>query len=213
LRHLPTGRDFPLAQLAALLSPEERVTISRYRAPASKETVTTDTALQMHGIPHTVFSYTAHLAHVEIDTLTGGITVCNYAAVTDCGRLINPDLYRQQMQGGIAQGLGYALYEDFITDKGRLLTANLSTYIIPGALDIPPMALSSVDLQENTGPFGMKGVGEICIDPVLPAVANAVADACSGGRCRQWPLTCERMLEILTIPVCPPGTDMNRSLI
>jgi CO/xanthine dehydrogenase Mo-binding subunit len=213
LRHLPTGREFPLAQLAALLSPEERVTISRYRAPASKETVTTDTALQMHGIPHTVFSYTAHLAHVEIDTLTGGIMVCNYAAVTDCGRLINPDLYQQQMQGGIAQGLGYALYEDFITDKGRLLTANLSTYIIPGALDIPSMTLSSVDLQENTGPFGMKGVGEVCIDPVLPAVANAVADACGGGRCRRWPLTGERMLEILNPGPLSAGPDMNRSLI
>ncbi|MFA5904457.1 MAG: molybdopterin cofactor-binding domain-containing protein, partial [Desulfobacula sp.] len=121
----------------------------------------------------------------------------DYAAVTDCGRLINPDLYQQQMHGGIVQGLGYALYENFITDKGTPLTANLSTYIIPGALDIPFMTLSSADLHEHTGPFGMKGVGEICIDPVLPAVANAVADACGGARCRQWPLTCERMLKIL----------------
>lgn len=197
LRHLPTGKDIPLDILAAMLSPDERIIVSRYRTPVAKDIVTTDKALQWHGIPHAVFSYTVHLANVEIDTLTGSVTVCDYLAVTDCGRLINPDLYRQQMHGGIAQGLGYALFEDFITDNGNPLTANLSTYIIPGALDIPPMTLSSVNLQEHTGPFGMKGVGEICIDAVLPAVANAVADACGGVRCRQWPLTCERMLEIL----------------
>ncbi|MFH1152823.1 MAG: xanthine dehydrogenase family protein molybdopterin-binding subunit [Pseudomonadota bacterium] len=200
LRHLPTGRDIPLAFLASLMNDAERSAVSRYRAPTAMDNPAGDQALRMHGIPHLVFSHGAHLARVEIDTLTGAVTVCQYLAVTDCGRLINPDLYRQQMHGGIAQGIGYALYEEIISDQGRLLTPDLATYIIPGSMDVPSMDLESVDLPEHTGPFGMKGVGEIAIDAPLPAIANAVADAC-GGRCRHWPLTPERMLNLLTSPL------------
>ncbi len=196
LRHLPTGREIPLDHAATLLSETERTAVSRYRAPVAKDTPVLNPALRMHGIPHLVFSYGVHLACLEVDTLTGAIDVCQYLAVTDCGRLINPDLYQGQMHGGIIQGLGYALYEEFITGDGLPLTADLSTYIIPGALDSPSMTLISIDQPEHTGPFGMKGVGEIGIDAPLPAVANAAADAC-GVRSRHWPLTPERVIALI----------------
>jgi len=196
LRHLSSGKDYPLAFLAGLMSPSERTVVSRYRAPVARDAVTDEKALQMHGIPHTIFSYTAHLARVAVDTITGGIRVDRYLAATDCGRLINPDLYEQQMHGAIAQGLGYALYEDYLTKKGQSLTPDLSTYIIPGARDLPPMELISVTTREQAGPFGMKGVGEVGIDAPLACIANAVADAC-GKRPGQWPLTRIRMLDLL----------------
>jgi CO/xanthine dehydrogenase Mo-binding subunit len=196
LRHIISGKDYPLAFLAGLMSPSERTVVSRYRAPVAREAVTDDKALQMHGIPHTIFSYTVHLARVEVDTITGGILVDRYLAATDCGRLINPNLYEQQMHGAIAQGLGYALYEDYLTNEGQSLTRDLSTYIIPGAQDLPPMELISIATQEQAGPFGMKGVGEVGIDAPLACIANAVADAC-GKRPGQWPLTRSRMLNLL----------------
>lgn len=205
LRHLTTGQDIPLETLASFMSASERTVTSRFRAPTARDLPTRDPALQMHGIPHLVFSYGVHLAGVEIDTLTGSVEVCHYLAVTDCGRLINPDLYEQQMHGGIVQGIGYALYEEIISHEGRLLTPDLSTYIIPGAMDVPPMELETVELPEHTGPFGMKGVGEIAIDAPLPTLANAVADAVSAAlpgdgrsRCPVWPLTPERMLDMIT---------------
>jgi CO/xanthine dehydrogenase Mo-binding subunit len=176
----------------------ERNAVSRHRAPTARDNPAVDPVLRMHGIPHLVFSFAAHLALVEIDTLTGAVRVCRYLAATDCGRLINPDLYRQQMHGGIVQGIGWALHEEILSDQGRLLTPDLATYIIPCSLDAPPMDLETVAETEHTGPFGMKGVGEIAIDAPLPAIANAVADAC-GGRSRRWPLTPERMLAILEL--------------
>jgi len=81
--------------------------------------------------PHRIFSYGVHLACVEVDELTGKVEVQQYLAVSDCGRIINPQVFEQQIQGGIAQGLGYALYEDFIVENGRIGTPDLSTYIIP----------------------------------------------------------------------------------
>ncbi|WP_051957766.1 xanthine dehydrogenase family protein molybdopterin-binding subunit [Desulfobacter vibrioformis] len=196
LRHLTSGRAFPLAVMAGFMNPDERMAVSRYRAPTARDHVTDNKALKMHGVPHAIFSYTVHFARVEIDTLTGGIRVDRYLAATDCGRLINPALVEQQMHGAIAQGLGYALFEDFLTEGGQTLTRDLSTYIIPGALDLPPMELISVATREQDGPFGMKGVGEVGIDAPLACVANAVADAC-GKRPGTWPLTRVRMLALL----------------
>jgi len=197
VRHLPTGRDIPLADLARRLGTAERTATGRFRAPTAKEVVTDDPSLRLHGMAHLLFSYGAHLAGVEIDTLTGRVDVCRYLAVTDCGRLINPQLFEQQIHGGIAQGLGYALYEQFIADKGRILTPDLTTYIIPSALDVPEMMSVAIEQPEHTGPFGLKGAGEIAVDGPLPAVANAVADAC-GRPFHTFPLTAERVLDSLS---------------
>lgn len=196
IAHLPTGREIPLSEMARLLDRSERVAVYHYRAPVSTEMPVEDESLRLHGIPHLIYSYGVHLACVEVDEITGKVEVERYLAVSDCGRIINPQVFEQQVQGGIAQGLGYALYEDFIVEKGGIKTPNLSTYIIPGSLDVPDMDSVSVGPGEETGPFGMKGAGEIAIDGPLPAVANAVADAC-GIRVFRPPLTAERVLRAL----------------
>jgi CO/xanthine dehydrogenase Mo-binding subunit len=129
-----------------------------------------------------------------VDSLTGQITVCDYLAVTDGGRVLNPGMFDQQVQGGVAQGLGYALMEDFTVQGGVVKTPDFATYLIPGSLDIPEIiSIAAQGEPEETGPFGMKGIGEVAMNGPLPAVANAVADAC-GVRICHGPLTPERVL-------------------
>ncbi len=196
LVHGQTGQSIPLLQVAAILTEAERVSVFNFQAPVASERPTADQNLQLHGIPHRIFSYGVHLACVEVDELTGKVEVKHYLAVSDCGSIINPQIVEQQIQGGIAQGLGYALSEDFVVEKGKMATPDLSTYIIPTSLDIPDMQSLAVELPEETGPFGLKGAGEIAIDGPLPAVANALADAC-GVRIFHYPLTAERVLQAL----------------
>jgi CO/xanthine dehydrogenase Mo-binding subunit len=146
--------------------------------------------------PHLIYSYGAHLVYVEIDRLTGEAEVKDYLAVTDAGRVINPQVFEQQIQGAIAQGLGYALYEEYMVDQGVHLTRDLATYIIPTSMDIPEMTSIPVETIEESGPFGMKGAGEIAMSGPLPAVANAIYDAC-GIRIPRSPFTAEKILKEL----------------
>jgi CO/xanthine dehydrogenase Mo-binding subunit len=194
IRHVPTGEEILFSDLYKILIESERVAAYSFQAPVAKEFPTEDQTLRLHGIPHTIFSYGAHLACVEVDELTGEVEVKGYLAVSDCGKVINPQIYEQQIQGGIAQGLGYALCEDFIVQNGEVQTKNLSTYIVPTSLDVPDLESISVEIEEPTGPFGLKGAGEIAMDGPLPAIANALADAC-GIRIFYSPMTGERVLK------------------
>ncbi|MFH1139185.1 MAG: xanthine dehydrogenase family protein molybdopterin-binding subunit [Pseudomonadota bacterium] len=196
VRSLMDGREIPLPFLASAMPPAERISTAFWRAPSARNKLdaTVKTAL---GLPHLVFSYACHLALVEIDELTGAVEVKGYLAVTDAGRVINPQAYEQQVQGGIVQGLGYALFEDYrVDDRGRGLCPNLATYIIPTALDAPDLESLAVQTHEPSGPHGLKGVGEIPINGPLPAVSNAVA-AALGVRIFQYPITAERVLQAL----------------
>lgn len=194
--HPPTGRDFPLSQMARLLDPAERVFVQHFRMPVAKEMITKDEALRLHGIPHLLFSYTAHLAYIEVDELTGKVEVKRYLAITDCGRIINLQVAEQQMQGGIAQGVGYALFEELLVKDGKIENPDLGTYIIPTSLELPDMEVVFAELVEETGPFGLKGAGEISIDAPLPAISNAVTDAL-GVRIFRAPFTPERILNTM----------------
>ncbi|HLZ19423.1 MAG TPA: molybdopterin cofactor-binding domain-containing protein, partial [Smithellaceae bacterium] len=148
------------------------------------------------GFPHLIFSYAAHLAAIEVDELTGAIEVKAYTAATEAGHVLNPQTFAQQVQGAIAQGIGYALYEEVVTDQGRLLTPDFTTYHIPGAQDVPDIDSQIVESWEPSGPYGMKGAGEVCTNGPLPAIAGALADAC-GIRITRSPLTPERVLSAL----------------
>lgn len=190
--HKPSGREVPLKALADLMQPEERVILSETVAPTCKNVPATATGFFI-GFPHVIFAYGAHLVRIEIDERTGEITIVNYLAVTDGGRVLNPTMFEQQVQGGVAQGLGYARMEDLVVRDGRVLTQDFTTYLIPGSLDVPDIVSIAVeDHPEESGPFGMKGIGEVAMNGPLPAVANAVWDAC-GIRIRQAPITAERV--------------------
>jgi len=185
-----------LSQVAERLSPEQRQAEHHYVAPTAQEPKAPDQNLALHGFPHAVYSYAAHLAAVEVDELTGKVEVMGYVAVSDCGRVLNPLLLEQQMQGAIIQGLGYALFEDFAAPQGRSLTPDLATYIIPSSLDAPAMENIFLQSKDASSPLGMRGAGEIGINGPLPAIGNAVAQAC-GALPRRFPLTPERVLKAL----------------
>ncbi len=192
IRDAGSGREVPLASVAEALDDRERSQKGYFRAPHDDSTID---RFYMGG--HVLFSYGAHLARIEVDTLTGRIDVVDYVAVTDGGTVLNRSVYDQQVEGSIAQGIGYALMEDYLVSQGRHETGDLATYIIPTSVDLPDMVSITVEPEERTGPFGMKGIGEVVISGSLPAIANAFHDAC-GVRIMRSPLTQERVLSALT---------------
>jgi len=146
--------------------------------------------------PHLFFAYGAHLARIEVDELTGRVRVCDYLAVTDGGTVLHRQCFDQQAQGGVAQGLGFALFEEFRLERGHIQSRDLATYLIPTALDVPDTLSLAVEGCEETGPHGLKGVGEVGLNGPAPAVAAALYQA-TGARLRHLPFTPERVLAVL----------------
>ena len=138
--------------------------------------------------------FMAGIAEVEVDKATGKVTVVDYAAAVDCGTVINEALARVQAEGGIAQGIGHALYEIVEhDDRGRLRTGNFMSYKLPTRLDIGSIRVAFEPSYEPTGPFGAKSIGEVVINTPLAAVASAVAHA-TGHQVRSLPITPEKAL-------------------
>lgn len=191
VRDESSEREVSLAVIAQFLNDAERSQKGYFRAPYDESTVDI-----FYLGAHVLFSYGAHLARIEVDTLTGGIDVVDYVAVTDAGSVIDRSLYDQQVQGSVAQGIGYAITEDYMVSDGMHDTTGLSTYIIPTSLDLPDMVSIAVEPFEETGPFGMKGIGEVVISGCLPSISNAFHDAC-GVRITRAPLTRERVLSAI----------------
>jgi carbon-monoxide dehydrogenase large subunit len=120
----------------------------------------------------------AHVAVVEIDTETGEVEIVRYVAVDDVGTVINPTIVDGQVQGGIAQGIAQALYEEAVyDDDGNLLTSNMLTYLVPSAAELPRFELHRTETPSPTNPLGVKGVGETGAIASPAAVMNAVVDA------------------------------------
>jgi CO/xanthine dehydrogenase Mo-binding subunit len=170
------------------LSKEDRIAVCYVDNPVAK-----DKHEIGHGLPHIIYSYAAHMALVEVDTLTGEVRIIKYITATDCGKVINPQSLKGQIHGGAAQGIGYALYEGLKLKDSKVLNNKMSTYIIPTIMDVPDIETLHVEPYETTGAFGMKGVGEISIDAPAPAIANAVNNAV-GYRCFSLPITAEKIL-------------------
>jgi aldehyde oxidoreductase len=140
------------------------------------------------GSPYAVYGFGAHLAEIEVDTELGTIRVLKVTAAHDVGRAINPTLIEGQIEGGVAQGLGMALMEEFFPGKGE----NLHDYLIPTAGDIPPVESILIEDASPVGPFGAKGIGEQAVIPTAPAILNAIHDAI-GIRLRKIPATPDRV--------------------
>lgn len=141
--------------------------------------------------------YLAGLAEVEVDCETGKVDLLNYTAVVDCGTTINPNLARIQVEGGLVQGIGLALYEVVRrSPRGPLLTNNLMHYTIPTRQEIHDIVVEFAESYEPTGPYGAKSVAEIGIDTPPAAIANAICNAV-GVRIRELPITPEKVLTAL----------------
>jgi CO/xanthine dehydrogenase Mo-binding subunit len=131
-----------------------------------------------HGKPHVVFSPVAQAATVDVDVETGQVSVRGVVTAVDVGQAINPAQVNGQVHGAVAQAVGYATLENFVVEDGRILTPNLSTYLIPTALDVPHSVESLVlENPDPVGPWGARGVGETPFIALAPAVASAVYDA------------------------------------
>jgi len=150
------------------------------------------------GDAYYVYGYGTQIAEVEVDVDTGKVRVIQVTAAHDIGKAIHPPSVRGQIEGGVIQGVGYALLEDFAMACGQIMTPDLATYTIPTVGDVPEVNAIIVEAASGVGPFGAKGLGEQPIIPTAAAVANAIAHA-TGVRMTRLPITPEALRRAL----CP----------
>lgn len=148
------------------------------------------------GDAYASYLYATQLAEVEVDTDTGEVRLLRLVSATDVGRAINPSNVAGQVQGGASMGMGYALCEEVVMDRGVTLTPSLREYRVPTSMDVPNIEAIIVEEEDPSGPFGAKGVGEAAAIPTAPAILNAIYDAV-GVRVSQLPATPERILGLL----------------
>jgi CO/xanthine dehydrogenase Mo-binding subunit len=142
------------------------------------------------------YNYGAQAAHIHVDRHTGQVKVLKFVVASDCGTVIYPIGAEGQVEGGLAQGIGYALTEGLQFDEGRPVNPNFSDYRIPSMRDMPPLEHAFADSYEPTGPFGAKGLGELNMDPTAAVISNAIFDAV-GVRIKTLPITPEKILNAL----------------
>lgn len=180
---------------------------TRFLDPATGESVTltdlgtasmcgSQEALQVtetHSSPVSPPPFMAGAVEIELDKETGHVEILDYAAVVDCGTVINPNLARVQTEGGIVQGIGMALYENVQYDKkGHMMNNSFMQYKIPTRLDMGRLQVEFESSYEPTGPFGAKSIGEIVINTPSPAIAHAIANA-TGLWFKELPITSEKI--------------------
>lgn len=142
------------------------------------------------------YGFGAQMAEVEVDIETGQVRVLRLVCANDVGRAINPMTVEGQIEGGAHMGLGYALTEELLVDRGRILNPNFTDYRLFTAADMPEIETIIVETDDPGGPFGAKGVGEMGGTPTAAAIANAIFDAV-GVRLTELPMTPERILRAL----------------
>ena len=165
-------------------------------AVAVKGTSGNNTSLQAGATRSSQISpppFMAGIVELEIDKETGALEILDYAAVVDCGTPVNPNLARVQTEGGLAQGIGMALYEDIqYNDRGQMRNNSFMQYKIPARTDLKNIRVEFIPSYEKSHPFGAKSIGEMVINTPCPAIANAVYNAV-GVRIREMPITPEKI--------------------
>jgi CO/xanthine dehydrogenase Mo-binding subunit len=188
----PDGTEVPAVEITSRLAADSVVlqSESTFSFPYPDETTPQHLPI---GMPHVLYCFGAQVARVEVDPELGTVEVTHFTAIHDVGRVINLAGVEGQIEGGVATGLGYALYETMLRkDDGWV--DKFSEYLLPTAMDLPEHHQNIIlEIPEASGPYGVKGVGEIPLVPTAPAVANAVYNAV-GVRVSKLPITPERVL-------------------
>jgi CO/xanthine dehydrogenase Mo-binding subunit len=186
--------DATVAARAAWERGEAPEATVQYRPPA-----TTPLDLETGaGTPNYCYGYAAQAVEVEVDVATGVTRVLKIVSVHDVGRAINRQQVEGQIEGCLAQALGYALTENFIVREGKILTPYFSTYLLPTTLDMPTDIVPVIlELADPNGPYGARGMAEMPLVPFAPAVAAAIYDA-TGAWLNDLPMTPERILTAIT---------------
>jgi carbon-monoxide dehydrogenase large subunit len=157
-------------------------------------------ATSYHHVPTVTYASAVHVAQVEVDPGTGLVRLLRYVVAHDCGKVINPLIVDGQVHGGVAQGVGGALYEEMVyDDQGQLLTGSLMDYLVPTALELPPIETVHLEYPSPRNPLGAKGLGEGGAISPPAAIANAVEDALApfGVRLTRGPVTPDSLLALL----------------
>ena len=146
------------------------------------------------GDAYGTYAWAVYVAEVSVDTGTCEVRVEDFVAVQEVGKVINPTLATGQIDGGVAQAIGWALSEEVVWHEGRMANAQMTNYIMPTSLDLPPIRVLFEERPYPHGPAGAKGIGELPMDGPAPAIVNAVAHA-TGADVRSIPLTPERLMD------------------
>jgi len=147
------------------------------------------------GEAYAAYAWSCDVAEVEVDLIEYRARATNFASVVECGRVINPLLAAGQIEGGIAQGIGFALYENVVLEHGAMKNNQFTNYIIPTSADVPEIQVEFVEFAHaNPGPYQAKGIGEMPIDGPAPAIASAMAHAFGGRFVNEIPLLPERIM-------------------
>jgi CO/xanthine dehydrogenase Mo-binding subunit len=144
------------------------------------------------------YAWAAYVAEVTVDMDTYEIRVDDFVAVQEVGRVIHPVLATGQIEGGVAQAIGWALYEDVVWREGRMANSQMTNYIMPTSVDLPAIHVHFEEIPYEGGPGGAKGIGELPMDGPAPAIANAVAHA-TGVDVRRVPFTPEALAQLLEV--------------
>jgi CO/xanthine dehydrogenase Mo-binding subunit len=190
-----TGRVVPLSLLGAMLARDDRICVDQFVMPVVDNPPDTGKEFAL-GFPHRYFSHGACVCAVEVDELTGRVTLAGCVTSVACGTVLTLQGVAQQVQGAVAQGAGLALFEDLALAEGSMLAGDLSTYLIPTALDLPDLECLALGDREASGPYGLKGMGEVGIHGPGPAVAQALGDAV-GLAAHRLPITPQDVLQAL----------------
>lgn len=148
------------------------------------------------GVAYGTYAWATYVAAVEVDLTSFEVRVLDFVASQEIGRVLNPTLARGQIEGGVVQGLGWALMEDVIINEGSMRNANMTTYVVPTMADVPPIRVLFQEQPYAHGPYGAKGIGELPMDGPAPAVVNAVCQAL-GVQISDLPCSPERIMEAL----------------
>jgi CO/xanthine dehydrogenase Mo-binding subunit len=148
------------------------------------------------GDAYGAYAWAVYLAEVTVDLTTYETRVDDFVAVQEVGRVIHPVLAAGQIEGGVAQGIGFALYENVVWQEGRMVNGQMTNYIMPTSADVPPIRVHFEEVPYAYGPAGAKGIGELPLDGAAPAVVNAMENAL-GVSIDRIPVTPEILLEVL----------------
>jgi CO/xanthine dehydrogenase Mo-binding subunit len=168
--------------------------VATYDPPTVVRSVAKENYGYGHASPN--YPFAAHVAEVEVDMQTGQVKLLNYVAAHDIGKALNPMGVEGQIEGGVVQGIGYALMEQVLLKDGRVVNPHFLDYKIPSTNDIPTIKAIMVETNDPEGPFGAKSVGELVLVPVAPAIANAIRNA-TGIKMNSLPMTPEAVYAAL----------------
>ncbi len=164
--------------------------ISQYQAPPG--VYWDDDAYR--GDAYGAFAWAVYVAEVAVDTVTCEVSINDFVALQEVGRVIHPVLAAGQIEGGVAQGIGYAVFENVVWDKGRMANAQMTNYVMPTSVDVPRIRVYFEENPYEYGPMGAKGIGELPIDGPAPAILNAIENAI-GIAVDEIPLMPEMLME------------------